>query len=532
MQDRRDQVQAHMFTMGRLTSGMLRADPDAPESPQGRTNRGIAISVLIAILICAGAFVFGLLKPGTKSSWRDPGTLVVNKDTGTRYLYLGGRLRPVRNYTSAKLLAGDEMTVMSIGGKSLAGTPHGAPVGIPGAPDEAPATGDLDTGPWQVCSGTTTGSIGTTVAVGTEPDGPGLKKEQGLLVTGPDKADYLVWQGRKLRLDETAHAAEALGYGAEQPVKVSAALLNSLPSGPDLTPPEVSGLGEPGKELAGRQTRIGEIYKVTASGAKARYFQLHKEGLAPVTATGAALVLGDPETKQKTYDGGSTAARSLGTDELNGNLAKESELTDRTEGMPEAPPEPVDLESGQTPCVGVRAGGDGTRVSVALTDPADLGPTAQAPTEGLTPACVTVNRIAVRPGRGSLVHALGAGGSDVGATLYLVTDTGMKYRLPSQEGLKALGYTETRAQGLPSSLLSMIPTGPDLTPEAATTGHAKTTAPKCGNERETTEDQRQGNAATTVVSSSSNGSHTVGPVNSLHRFDPQPVVLQKGLTGF
>ena len=35
-----------MFVMGRLTSGMLRADPDAPESPQGRTNRGIAMSVL------------------------------------------------------------------------------------------------------------------------------------------------------------------------------------------------------------------------------------------------------------------------------------------------------------------------------------------------------------------------------------------------------------------------------------------------------------------------------------------------------
>ena len=73
MQSKRDQVQAHMFVMGRLTSGMLRADPDAPESPQGRTNRGVAIGVIIAVLIAAGSFVFGLIKPGTKDSWRAPG---------------------------------------------------------------------------------------------------------------------------------------------------------------------------------------------------------------------------------------------------------------------------------------------------------------------------------------------------------------------------------------------------------------------------------------------------------------------------
>ncbi len=40
MRSKRDQVQAHTFMMGRLTSGMLLADPDAPESPLGRTSRG------------------------------------------------------------------------------------------------------------------------------------------------------------------------------------------------------------------------------------------------------------------------------------------------------------------------------------------------------------------------------------------------------------------------------------------------------------------------------------------------------------
>lgn len=214
MQSKRDQVHAHMFVMGRLTSGMLRADPDAPESPQGRTNRGVVIGIVIAVLLSAGSFVLGLLKPGTKDSWRAAGTLVVNKDTGSRYLYLDGRLRPVRNYASARLLGGADMKAVTVGSGSLKGTPHGSPVGITGAPDALPGSGDLNTGPWRVCSGSGTGSTGTIVAVGAPADAAGLPTGKGMLVTGPDKAGYLVWRGSKLLLDEDSRAREALGYGS------------------------------------------------------------------------------------------------------------------------------------------------------------------------------------------------------------------------------------------------------------------------------------------------------------------------------
>ncbi|MEU5641338.1 type VII secretion protein EccB [Streptomyces milbemycinicus] len=483
MQTKRDQVQAHMFVMGRLTSAMLRADPDAPESPQGRTNRAVTISVLIGILLCAGAFVFGLLSPGTKSSWRDPGTLVINKETGTRYLYLGGRLHSVRNHTSARLLAGDQMKVMTIGSKSLRGTPHGSPVGISGAPDEPPGKDNLTADPWQVCSGNTSGATGTTVAVGAKADGAGLKSGQGLLVSGPDKDDYLVWQGRRLRFDQKANAAEALGYGSTKPVPVSAAFLNSLPAGPDLAPPAVPGRGGQGPELGGLKTRVGQVFKVAAPGGTARYYLLRKEGLAPLTATGAALVLGDPDTRQKAYAGGAVSPASLGADALSGHLAPDTPEVETGKRQPATPPEPVDLGAGRTPCVGVESGSDGTRVSVALIRDGNLGPTTQAPPEGLVPACVTVNRITVRPGGGALVHVLGAGGGEVGNTLYLVTDTGMKYRLPAADSLKALGYSEGEAQALPSSLLAMLPTGPDLTPQAASEGRSKSSAPRCGTEK-------------------------------------------------
>ncbi|MCP3770688.1 type VII secretion protein EccB [Streptomyces sp. MAR25Y5] len=482
MQNRRDQVQAHMFVMGRLTTAMLRGDPDAPESPQGRTNRGIVIGVVIAVLVSAGAFVLGLLKPGAKDSWKEAGTVVVNKDTGSRYLYLDGRLRPVRNYASARLLAGADMKVVSVGSGSLAGVPHGAPVGIVGAPDALPASGDLDTGPWQVCSGTADGAATTVLAVGA-PAGGGLGAGQALVVTGPDKADYLVWRGIRLRLDDERGASRSLGYDTTARVRVSAAFLNSLPAGPDLSPPDVPDRGGRGPGLGGRETRTGQVFRVTAPGSDARYYLLREEGLIPLTATGAALVLGDPDTREKAYGGQAPTAVELGPDALDGRTADAAD-TDLTD-LPAAPPKAVRMEPGQVACARIESGGSGTRVSVALSSPSVLGPAAQPAPEGLTPACVPVDRITVRAGGGALVRALGAGGGALGDTVYLVTDSGMKYRVADGKALTALGYGSGQARGLPSPLLAMLPTGPDLSPGAAVTGRGRTTAAPCGSPSDT-----------------------------------------------
>ncbi|GAA2348835.1 type VII secretion protein EccB [Streptomyces kunmingensis] len=509
MQSKRDQVQAHMFVMGRLTSGMLRADPDAPESPQGRTNRGVVIGIVIAVLLSAGSFVLGLLKPGAKDSWRTAGTLVVNKDTGSRYLYLDGRLRPVRNYASARLLAGADMKAKAVGSGSLRGTPHGAPIGISGAPDALPGSGDLDTGPWQVCSGSETGSTGTVVAVGAPADASGLPTDQGMLVTGPDKAGYLVWRGSKLRLDKDSRAREALGYGSTPLLPVSAPFLNALPSGPDLRSPDVPGKGQDGPSLGGRASRIGEVFRVTVPGSAERYYLLRKEGLAPLTATGAALVLGDPETREKVYGGGAAKVTSLGADVLSSHLAPGAGETAEDPDLPSAPPEAVALGEGHTVCVRVAAGERGPRISVAQTGLGSLGPAAQAPPEGLTPACMPVGTVAVRPGGGSLVRALGASGSKVGTTVYLVTDTGMKYRVGTAEALAALGYSADQARGLPAPLLAMLPTGPDLTKEAAALGRTVNTTPRCGGRDEDSAPRSEKKAEEKTSQGESEGTRSV-----------------------
>ncbi|MFF5159753.1 type VII secretion protein EccB [Streptomyces sp. NPDC000348] len=484
MHSKRDQVQAHLFIMGRLASAMLRSEPDAPESPLGRTNRGAAIGVIIAVLVCAGAFVFGLIKPGGNDSWRSGENLIVDKQTGARYLYLDGRLRPVRNYASARLVTGGAVGVTTVGTSSLAGTPHGTPVGIPDGPEALPGTGDLDRTPWLVCSGVlprTTGVVTatTTLALGAEAPqdvsgGRQLGENEGVLVAGPDKATYLLWQGSRLRLDERAKAAEALGYGDVTPRPVSAAFLDSFPLGPDLAPAEVPGRGAEGPELAGRSTRIGQLFKVDVPGSAARYHLLTRKGLVPLTDTGATLLLGDPLTREKAYGGGAATVATLGADTLAGHLAPDAQSSEQAK-LPAKPPTAVTVATGSVACAEVDSADSGVRVGTSVLPVSALPQAVQPPAPEVEPGCLKVDSIAVRAGKGALVRALSASGSALGDTTYLVTDEGVKYRLLSQEAVKALGYEGVEARTMPSPMLAMLPSGPDLTPEAASEGEARVT---------------------------------------------------------
>ncbi|WP_434587661.1 type VII secretion protein EccB [Streptomyces sp. A5-4] len=486
MHSKRDQVQAHLFVMGRLASAMLRAEPDDPESPLGRTNRGAAIGVLIAVLVCVGAFVFGLIKPGGNDSWRTSQDLIVDKQTGARYLFLDGRLRPVRNYASAQLITGGPVGVTTVGTSSLADTPHGSPVGIADGPESLPGPGDLDSKPWLVCSGVlprTTGVVmaTTTLALGMEepqkvPGGRRLGEADGLLVAGPGDTTYLLWQGSRLPLDERANAAEALGYGNVTPRPVAAAFLNAFPQGPDLAPAEVPGRGRDGPALAGRSTKIGQIFRVDVPGSAPRYHVLQKDGLVPLTATGAALLLGDPETRDKAYGGAAATVATLQADALTEHLAPRGEDgAANSARLPEKPPKAVDVAGGSVACADVDTDKSGVRVGASVLPASALPEAVQPPAPEVEPGCLKVDAIAVRAGRGALVRALSAGGSPLGDTMYLVTDEGVKYRVLSQEGAKALGYGGVEERAMPSPMLAMLPSGPDLSPEAASSGEARVT---------------------------------------------------------
>ncbi|MGW2278234.1 type VII secretion protein EccB [Streptomyces sp. NPDC001770] len=483
MQSKRDQVQAHLFLMNRLSSGLLRANPDDPESPGGRTHRGLFYGVLGALVGCLIAALWGAVSPGTKTSWQEEGTLVLEKDTGSRYLYVEGRLRPVLNYASARLLLGADLKTASVSSRSTENTPHGRPVGIPGAPDGLPGPEQLSDGPWQVCSslrvqvsGQTT--VGTRLAVGTPLAGKPLRNAEALLVETPAHTRYLVWHGTRLRLDPDNGAAESLGYGSVRARPVSEAFVDALPAGPDLAAPAVPGRGEPGPELAGRPTRIGQLFTLRPPGSAPQYHLLLKEGLVPLGATGTALVQGDPRTRADAYGGKDPQPRPLTGDEARGHLATGAAPS----GLPDVAPHAVDVGDGSEACVQVTPGdGKDLKVNVAVVSgelPAE--DVAQPPAEHVAAACLPADVIAVRPGKGALIRALSSAGTQMGDTTYLVTDTGVKYPVASQDALESLGYTVAEERGLPTAVLQLLPTGPVLDPEAAAGAAAVTVPDLCG----------------------------------------------------
>ncbi|MFG2956505.1 type VII secretion protein EccB [Streptomyces sp. NPDC048291] len=464
MRSKRDQVQAHTFMMGRLTSGMLLADPDAPESPLGRTTRGALVGVVVGALVCGGALVYGLVRPGGNDAWKSGDTLIVNKETGARYLYSGGRLRPVRNYASAVLIGGSDLKTTSVGTASLAGTPVGRPVGITGAPDTLPGSGDLESSPWQVCS---TGSgARTTLVPGAPVATDPLGTEAGLVVRGPDKRLYLVWQGSRLELDAKSGAAESLGYGPVTPRPVSAAFLDALVTGPKLAAPAVEGRGAAGPALGGRATRVGQVFRVVAGSGNQEYV-LQKDGLHPLTATRSALLLGDPDTRKEAYDGTAPTVVTIDVSDLRAHQAPGTAGDPSVPGLPDSPPRAVRPASGESVCAQVDPDDGQVRVTSVRVPESALSPAAQADTTALTAACVRVDRVVMRPGHGTLVRALGAAGATVGDTTFLVDDDGVKYRIPDANALSALGYDGATPVRVPSTLLSMLPTGPELNTRAA-----------------------------------------------------------------
>ncbi|MFK0169514.1 type VII secretion protein EccB [Streptomyces sp. NPDC090306] len=471
MRSKRDQVQAHTFMMGRLTSGMLLADPDAPESPLGRTTRGALIGLIVGVLVSAGALVYGFIKPGGNDSWRSGDTLIVNKDTGARYLYADGRLRPVRNYASAMLIGGADLSTTAVGTASLSGTPVGTPIGITGAPDTVPGTGSLETSAWLVCS---TGSgTPTTLVPGAPVQTRAVGADKAVLVRGPDERTYLVWQGSRLRLDEKSGAAVSLGYGSVTPRPVSAAFLDALVAGPALSTPEVSGRGDKGPELGGSATRLGQVFRVRVTGSGSQEYVLRKDGLYPVTATQAALLLGDPATRKDAYAGAAPSVTDLGASDLRAHQAPGTAGEEASAGgLPVTPPRITSVDAAESACAQVSSESGGTRVASVLVDSALLVPAAQADTSAMTGACVAVDRVVARPGHGTLVRALGAAGATVGDTTYLVDDDGVKYRIADATSLKALGYDGQPVRTVPSPLLSMLPTGPELSAKAASNAAA------------------------------------------------------------
>src|SRR5207244_1044365 len=105
MASRQDQLHSHQFTVQRVVSALVMRETDPERSPFRRTAGATLAGVLFAVLALAGVAVYGVFAPGG-GNWRDGSAVIVEKESGARYVYLGGALHPVPNFASALLVIG------------------------------------------------------------------------------------------------------------------------------------------------------------------------------------------------------------------------------------------------------------------------------------------------------------------------------------------------------------------------------------------------------------------------------------------
>jgi len=445
---RQDQLHSHQFTVQRVVSALVMRETDPERSPFRRTAGATLAGVLFAVLALAGVAVYGVFAPGG-GNWRDGSAVIVERESGARYVYVGGALHPVPNYASALLVIGSPQAhPVTVARSAIDGVPRGAPLGIPGAPDPLPDRARLVGAPWALCSAPfQDGTAQSVVYLGRAPGGGvELPDGTGLLAATPGGTGYLIWRHHRYRISRLALGA--LAWGAEPLIPVAPAFVDGLDAAPDLAAPSVPGPAGGPSKVPG--ARIGQVVAETVPGGGRQYAVALAGGLAAVSELQAALLLAGSGTGQK----------ELSPAQFTAELTQAPLIPTGPLAPPATRPalaHPHFADRGLCVAVG------GTRDAVTYDVPvASSAPPAAA--SGALPA-VRADRVAVEPGRGAVVAAQPSPGAP--GALSVVSELGIRYPVPSEDVLATLGYSGVVPVGLPSALVALLPVGPALDPAAA-----------------------------------------------------------------
>lgn len=450
-QSRRDLFQAHRLMTQRAALALLRGEPDIPEQPLRRLNVAVFSGVLVAAIVTVLFFIWGLIGHGGSPLRNQPGTLVIDQQTGTSFVFCqGGELCPVVNYASARLaLNSTSLNQQTVSQSALGKFPRGPLIGIPGLPQPLPDGGLLIHQPWSVCTAQTTTPVAgtrtvTSLAGGIPVGGQPLGK--GAFVARALGQDWVIWNGQRMAIKPGL--LPALLRVGQSVVRVPWVWLNALPQGPTFAPPPIPHRGETVKGPAGTSVAVGQVFQVTAV-AGTQYYVMLQGGLAPITQVQAQLLGFEP---------GAPARITLRPPQVSGHL---SAVRVPGGGLPSSIPAIV----APTPTVPLCVVYSGD--SASLTRQVETG--GQMPSGGVpTGASGDVDQVALPPGAGALVGADPGTGPDPGVISYFLVADGRRFALASTRVAGLLGYRLSQAVLLPAGVVDLIPSGPALDPAQAT----------------------------------------------------------------
>ncbi|MER5947753.1 type VII secretion protein EccB [Streptomyces sp. NPDC001904] len=493
MASRRDELNAYNFSRKRTVASFLKPLPNGSVESAPKPLKHAISGIVMSVVILAGFGACGMLSPVAPKGWDTPEAgIIVTDPSATRYVVLksgkkdkNGKdipvLHPVLNLASARLLlnpknSGDG-SVKTIKEKFLdsSNIAQGSMVGIPYAPDRLPSDKDAGTAKvWALCqqtsaSTTDKSSVQQTVFVLNQKDarkvtekGSGkLAGNQALYVRDKRGTPYLVSSrgvAYELKTSTSGDLPSLIrtlfGDGAE-PSTVTDDWMNTVrKSRQAISMPTVPGDGQ-----ASQAAGVPAKYRTTGTLLRVnngQHYLVERDRLIPVTAFQTALLketLADSRTE--------TVKQTDIQPDTTGKLA----------GGETWPTQAVSLANGGRTDTSCSVYGGGSATDLTTWAGTSL------PVKSIAASASSY----VSPGSG-LLYQEREGTSGTGFN-YLVTDTGLRYFLPvnndsgkdksgsDQEEVNRnkvrLGYEKAQKVTVPSQWSGLLPSGPDLTTEAA-----------------------------------------------------------------
>lgn len=288
------QVSGWRFLLRRLEHAIVRRDTRMFDDPLQFYSRSIALGIVVAVLILAGAALLAYFKPQGKLGGT---SLFTDRATNQLYVLLSGQLHPVYNLTSARLVLGNPANPATVKSSELSKLPMGQTVGIPGAPYATPVSAG-STSIWTLCdtvarADSTSPVVQTAViAMPLEIDASidPLQSHEAVLVSYQGETWIVTTKGRHA-IDLTDRAlTSSMGIPVTaRPTPISEGMFNALPDmGPWQLPP-IPAAGAPNSLGLPDDLVIGSVFQIhTDKGPQ--YYVVLPDGIAQVNATTAAAL--------------------------------------------------------------------------------------------------------------------------------------------------------------------------------------------------------------------------------------------------
>lgn len=434
----KDILDAQRFNKQRLISAFTSGKPGGREVELKSPMGPMLIGAVITLFILVGAWIFGRFAPALPGNWQN-GMFITDSDSGAQYFSINGTLHPVRNSTSAQLLAeGTNLPRTSVGASALADIPRGPLIGIEGAPDAVPKPENLSNTGWAACPAGD--EIHLTIGGRPNVSGP----ENGSLVSNNDRT-FLVTEGRRFEILEEDLSRVRLAFkdwGAAEVTPVTSNWLDLFEEGERVSPWSYADATTTpvGMNGALAPAKAGSVIEVVDGQSSRFYLVTGKNKLDTLTD----FELGMYNVRASDASGEVEAPIRVSIADISG--LQVSAETPGPSSWPKTVPQLTEPET--IPCAVLTEDNNGVRTEIAQ---------AIAPEQA---------GVVIAGGSGALVR--GTGGGAIGA-LFVITDLGVAYGLEGDPNdlVQRLGYQLTQVTDIPSPWVKLLPQGPTLSIEAA-----------------------------------------------------------------